>query len=73
MKTDLIAIAPSHLLSLDSRLKSLKAAPLPLEEVVFSFDLCWDRSSENESGHKWLCETIADVFNSHIRAIEKYQ
>jgi DNA-binding transcriptional LysR family regulator len=71
LKTDLIAIAPSHLLSLDPRLKSLKAAPLPLEEVVFSFDLCWDKSSENESGHRWLCETIAEVFNAQIREIEK--
>lgn len=69
LKTDLIAIAPSRLLALDPRLKQLKSAPLPLEEVVFSFDLCWDKSSENESGHKWLCETIVDVFNSEIRQI----
>jgi DNA-binding transcriptional LysR family regulator len=70
MRTDLIAIAPKQLLSLDPRLKHLKSAPLPLEDVVFSFDLCWDQTSEKESGHKWLCETIVDVFNSEIRAIE---
>lgn len=70
MRTDLIAIAPKHLLSLDPRLKHLKSAPLPLEEVVFSFDLCWDQTSEKESGHKWLCETIVDVFDAEIRAIE---
>lgn len=66
MKTDMIAIAPSHLLSLDPRLKHLKSAPLPLEEVVFSFDLCWAQSSEKESGHKWLCETIVEVFNAQV-------
>jgi DNA-binding transcriptional LysR family regulator len=66
MKTDMIAIAPSHLLSLDPRLKHLKSAPLPLEEVVFSFDLCWAESSEKESGHRWLCETIVEVFNSQV-------
>jgi DNA-binding transcriptional LysR family regulator len=65
-KTDLIAIAPSHLLSLDPRLKHLKSAPLPLEEVVFSFDLCWAEGSEKESGHRWLCETIVQVFNEQV-------
>lgn len=71
LKTDLIAIAPSHLLSLDPRLKHLKSAPLPLNEVVFSFDLCWDKSSEKESGHKWLCETIVDVFRAQIGNVER--
>jgi DNA-binding transcriptional LysR family regulator len=70
MRTDLIAIAPKQLLSLDPRLKHLKSAPLPLEDVVFSFDLCWEQTSEKESGHKWLCETIVDVFNAEIRATE---
>lgn len=69
LKTDLIAIAPSHLLTLDPRLKNLKSTPLPLEEVVFSFDLCWDERSENESGHRWLCDTVADVFNAEIDKI----
>ncbi len=68
--TDMIAIAPRHLLSLDHRLRGLKAAPLPLEEVVFSFDLCWDRSSEKESGHRWLCDTIVDVFNRELEKIQ---
>jgi DNA-binding transcriptional LysR family regulator len=69
LETDLIAIAPSHLMSLDPRLRSLKSAPLPLEEVVFSFDLCWSESSEKESGHKWLCDTIVDVFDAQIQHI----
>lgn len=68
--TDMIAIAPRHLLSLDPRLRGLKSAPLPLEEVVFSFDLCWDRSSEKESGHRWLCDTIVDVFNRELEKIQ---
>ncbi|HET8850864.1 MAG TPA: LysR family transcriptional regulator [Marinobacter sp.] len=70
LKSDLIAIAPSQLLALDPRLKALKAAPLPLEEVVFSFDLCWDQNSEKESGHQWLCQTIVDVFQSEIQQIK---
>jgi DNA-binding transcriptional LysR family regulator len=60
--SDLIAIAPRRLLQLDPRLKHLKAAPLPLEEVVFSFDLCWDLRTEREPGQKWLRKLILELF-----------
>ena len=60
--SDLIAIAPRRLLSLDPRLRNLKASPLPLEEVVFSFDLCWDLRTEREPGQKWLRKVVSDVF-----------
>jgi DNA-binding transcriptional LysR family regulator len=60
--SDLIAIAPRRLFSLDPRLNKLKAAPLPLEEVVFSFDLCWDLRTEREPGQKWLRKVVSDVF-----------
>jgi len=62
--SDLIAIAPRRLLSLDPRLSHLKSAPLPLEEVVFSFDLCWDLRTESEPGQKWLRRVVSDVFRS---------
>jgi hypothetical protein len=39
---------------LDPRLAHLKWSPLPLEEVVFSFDLCWKLRTEREPGQKWL-------------------
>jgi DNA-binding transcriptional LysR family regulator len=61
-KSDLIAIAPRRLFSLDPRLSNLQAAPLPLEEVVFSFDLCWDHRTEREPGQKWLRKVVSDVF-----------
>lgn len=60
--SDLIAIAPRRLLSLDPRLCHLIAAPLPLEEVVFSFDLCWDLRTEREPGQKWLRGVISEIF-----------
>lgn len=60
--SDLIAIAPSRLLNLDPRLKLLKSAPLPLEEVVFSFDLCWDLRTEREPGQRWLRQTVSEIF-----------
>ncbi|MDZ7709513.1 MAG: LysR family transcriptional regulator [Roseovarius sp.] len=60
--SDLIAIAPRRLFSLDPRLRNLKASPLPLEEVVFSFDLCWDLRTEREPGQKWLRKVVSDVF-----------
>ncbi len=60
--TDLIAIAPRRLLSLDTRVAGLKAAPLPLQEVVFSFDLCWDLRTEREPGQKWLRKLVSEIF-----------
>lgn len=60
--SDLIAIAPRRLLELDARVAGLKAVPLPLEEVVFSFDLCWDLRTEREPGQKWLRKIISDIF-----------
>ena len=62
--TDLIAIAPRRLLSLDPRLEKLISAPLPLQEVVFSFDLCWDLRTEREPGQKWLRRMISDIFST---------
>lgn len=60
--SDLIAIVPSRLLSTDPRLANLRWSPLPLEEVVFSFDLCWDLRTEREPGQKWLRAVISEIF-----------
>lgn len=60
--SDLIAIAPRRLLQLDPRLENLKTAPLPLDEVVFSFDLCWDLRTEREPGQQWLRKLICQLF-----------
>lgn len=65
--SDLIAIAPKRLFSLDPRLSKLCWVQLPLEEVVFSFDLCWDLRTEREPGQKWLRKLISDVFEE-VRA-----
>jgi len=60
--SNLIAIAPKRLFALDPRLSNLRSAPLPLQEVVFSFDLCWDLRTEREPGQKWLRKFVLDVF-----------
>lgn len=60
--SDLIAIVPRRLLQLDPRLKHLHSAPLPLDEVVFSFDLCWDLRTEREPGQQWLRKLISELF-----------
>jgi DNA-binding transcriptional LysR family regulator len=60
--SDLIAIAPRRLLQLDPRLKHLHSAPLPLDEVLFSFDLCWDLRTEREPGQQWLRKLISELF-----------
>jgi len=55
--------APRRLLALDRRLARLTASPLPLEEVVFSFDLCWDLRREREPGRKWLRKVVPEIFS----------
>ncbi len=67
--SDLIAIAPRRLLSLDPRLSKLHSAPLPLDEVVFSFDLCWDIRTERQPGQKWLRQLIVEVFEDVVRGV----
>ncbi|MGX1500256.1 DNA-binding transcriptional LysR family regulator [Labrenzia sp. MBR-25] len=68
-RSDLIAIAPKRLLSLDPRLGKLHSAPLPLDEVVFSFDLCWDLRKEREPGQKWLRQLIVEMFEEVVREV----
>ena len=67
-QSDLIAIAPRRLLDYDPRLSGLLTAPLPLEEVVFSFDLCWDLRTEREPGQKWLRGVISEIFAEYAGA-----
>ncbi len=50
------------MIEMDTRLKGLKISPLPLEEVVFSFDLCWDLRTEREPGQRWLRRVVCDIF-----------
>jgi len=61
--SDLIAIAPRQLIAMDPRLQRLKISPMPLEEVVFSFDLCWDLRTEREPGQRWLRNLICEIFD----------
>jgi len=61
--SDLIAIAPKRMLEFDPRLARLKAAPLPLEEVVYSIDLCWDLRTEREPGQAWLRQFVCQIFS----------
>ena len=68
-RSDLIAIAPKRLLSLDPRLGKLHSAPLPLDEVVFSFNLCWDLRKEREPGQKWLRQLIVEMFEEVVREV----
>lgn len=63
--SDLIAIAPRRLLGFDPRLTNMKVAPLPLEEVVFSFDLCWDQRTEHDPGIRWLRDLVVKIFNMY--------
>jgi DNA-binding transcriptional LysR family regulator len=67
--SDLIAIAPSQLIQMDPRFKRLTIKPLPLEEVVFSFDLCWDLRTEREPGQRWLRKMISEIFQTQSNSM----
>lgn len=60
--TDLIAIIPRSWLLSDSRIAALVSRPLPLPEVVYSIDLCWDRRKDRNSSQKWFRGLIAKLF-----------
>jgi DNA-binding transcriptional LysR family regulator len=61
-KTDLVAIVPSHWPEADARLRRLHSVDLPLEEVRFSIDLCWDVRRERDPAQKWFRQLITEIF-----------
>lgn len=60
--TDMVAIVPSRWPSADARLAKLHSVPLPLEEVQFAIDLCWDIRRDRDPGQKWFRSLIARIF-----------
>lgn len=62
--TDLIAIVPGRWLRADTRLGRLVVKELPLPEVGFAIDLCWDIRSERDAGLNWFRGLITDVFEA---------
>lgn len=60
--TDLIAIVPRRWLAADARLAKLRSVPLPLDEVRFAIDLCWDVRRERDPGHRWFRTLIEQIF-----------
>lgn len=61
-KTDLVAIVPSHWPEADARLRRLHSVDLPLEEVRFSIDLCWDVRRERDPAQRWFRHLITEIF-----------
>nr|WP_212526123.1 LysR family transcriptional regulator [Actibacterium sp. MT2.3-13A] len=62
-KTDLVAIVPSSWPQADARLARLHSVALPLEEVSFSIDLCWDVRRERDPGQRWFRTLISEIFS----------
>ena len=60
--TDLIAIIPSSWAAADSRIGALLTKPLPLPEVVYSIDLCWDRRQDRNASQRWFRASISKMF-----------
>jgi DNA-binding transcriptional LysR family regulator len=60
--TDMVAIVPSRWPLADARLAKLHSVPLPLDEVRFAIDLCWDVRRERDPGQRWFRGLIAAIF-----------
>ena len=65
-KSDLVAIVPSRWLVADARLARLLAKDLPLPEVKFAIDLCWDARRDRDPGQKWFRTLIKSVFAEEL-------
>lgn len=66
-RTDLVAVVPRRWPAADARLAKLHSVPLPLEEVAFSIDLCWEVRRERDPGQRWLRNLIAGLFAEDTR------
>lgn len=66
--TDMVAIVPSRWPLADARLAKLHSVPLPLDEVRFAIDLCWDVRRERDPGQKWFRSLIAQIFDEAVHS-----
>jgi len=65
-RSDLVAIVPSRWLGADARLARLRAKELPLPEVKFAIDLCWDVRRDRDPGQRWFRTIIKEVVGEEL-------
>jgi DNA-binding transcriptional LysR family regulator len=65
-QSGLVAILPNRSLHADARLARLCAKELPLPEVKFAIDLCWDARRDRDPGQKWFRTLIKSVFREEV-------
>lgn len=64
-RSDLVAVVPNGWQEPFNRSNRFDFAPLPLKEVLFSIDQCWDAKRHRDAGQKWLRTLVADIFKTY--------
>lgn len=64
-RSDLVAVVPNGWQESFNRSNRFDFAPLPLKEVLFSIDQCWDAKRHRDAGQKWLRTLIAEIFRTY--------
>ena len=64
-RSDLVAVVPNGWQDPFNRRNRFDFAPLPLNEVLFSIDQCWDAKRHRDPGQKWLRTLVADIFRTY--------
>lgn len=64
-RSDLVTVVPNGWQDVDNRQRRFVFAPLPLEEVLFSIDQCWDAKRDRDAGQKWLRNLISGIFQTY--------
>ena len=66
--TDLVASVPAHWLATAQIPDTCVARPLPLAALSLSFDAVWHPRNDEDPGHRWFRESIAQVFRELPRS-----
>lgn len=60
-QTDMVTILPALLVELKGDLHNVRALPVPFEMPILEERLYWHRRNDNDPGHRWMAQTLAEV------------
>lgn len=64
-RSDLVCVVPNGWQEPFNRHARYDFAPLPLKEVLFSIDQCWDAKRSRDAGQKWLRSQVSRIFQTY--------
>lgn len=60
-QSELTAIMPSLLVSLQGQRYNVRALPVPFEMPILEETLYWHQRNDNDAGHRWLARTLTHI------------